>query len=167
VAKRLGKPYEKVMIDDLGYGGPEQAHFLMSAPVQDLFITAEHICVSTDGAPGSNHPRSYGSFIKILEDYVGPTPKMTLERAIHKMSGLAAQIVGITDRGRIAPRQKADLLILDPGALHSRATWLQPTLHPAGISLIVVNGAIVYEDGRFASARHGRVLKKSYAGLQP
>ena len=162
VAQRLGKPYEKVMIDELGYGGPEQAHFLMSAAVQNLFINADDICISTDGGPGSHHPRSYGSFIKVLEEYVGAPPKMSLERAIYKMSGLTAQIVGIPDRGVIEAGRKADLLVLSPAELHSRASWLEPQQKPTGLRLIVVNGEVAYENGRPDAHRHGRVLKKSY-----
>ncbi len=86
VARQLGKPYEKVIIDDLGYGGPEQAHFLMSEAVQSAFIAADNIGFSTDASPALKHPRSTSSFAKVLEDYVGPAPKMSLEKAIYKLS---------------------------------------------------------------------------------
>ncbi|MBS0421308.1 MAG: amidohydrolase family protein [Proteobacteria bacterium] len=162
LAKQLGQPFEKVIIDELGYGGPEQAHFLMSAAVQDQFITADDISISTDGGPGSHHPRSYGSFIKVLEDYVGPAPKMTLERAIYKMSGLTARTVGIQDRGVIAAGRKADLLVLAPKGWQSRASWLQPQRQPTGIEWIVVNGQMAYQNGRADSHRYGRVLRKTY-----
>lgn len=161
IANRLGKPYEKVMIDDLGYGGPPQAHFLMSAAVQDLFIAADDICISTDGAPGSSHPRATGSFIKILEEYVGAPPKMSFERAVYKMSGLTAHIVGITDRGVLAPGKKADILLLSPAELHNRATWLKPQLHPTGLEAIIVNGAVAFEQGRPDAHLHGRILKSN------
>ena len=160
VAKQLGKPYEKVMIDDLGYGGPAQAHFLMSASVQDEFITADDICISTDGSPESDHPRSAGSFVKILEEYVGAPPKMTLERAIYKMSGLAAHIVGLADRGVLDRGRKADILVFRSGAPHNRATWLEPQLQPVGFDVIVVNGSVAFENGRPDERRHGKVLKK-------
>jgi N-acyl-D-amino-acid deacylase len=159
LAQRLGKPYEKVMIDDLGYGGPGQAHFLMAAAVQDLFITADHICFSTDGAPGAHHPRAAASFVKVLEEYVGAPPKMSLERAVHKMSGLAADIIGLTDRGVLATGKKADILVLSPADLHSRASWLKPQLRPSGIDAILVNGQFALDQGQVSSSRHGRLLR--------
>jgi len=160
VARRLGKPYEKVIIDNLGYGGPPQAHFLMSASAQDEFITADNVCISTDGAPGSSHPRSYGSFIKVLEDYVGPAPKMTLEQAVYKMSGLTAQVVGIRDRGELVRGRKADILVLSASELHSRATWVQPQLQPSGLETILVNGQVALDHGGMSADRKGRMLKR-------
>ena len=160
LAKRLGKPYEKVMIDDLGYGGPAQAHFLMSAAVQDVFITADHICISTDGAPNASHPRSAGSFSKVLEDYVGPPPKMSLERAIYKMSGLAANIVGITNRGVLSSGNKADILLISSAGVHNRATWAKPMLPPTGFDVIIVNGEVALQGGRPDTHLHGQVLRR-------
>ena len=115
VAALLGKPYEKVLIDDFGYGGPDAAHFVMSAAVQDQFIADEHIAVCTDGSPTMGHPRSAGAFAKILEEHVGTSPKMSLEFAIHKMSALPAEILGI-DRGLIAPGKKSRYIDSRPGA---------------------------------------------------
>ncbi|WP_129777546.1 N-acyl-D-amino-acid deacylase family protein [Peristeroidobacter soli] len=159
VAAELKKPYEKVMIDDIGYGGPAQAHFLMADAVQDRFIYADQVMICTDGAPGSGHPRSAGSFIKILEEFVGPAPKMSLERAVYKMSGLPAQTLGL-DRGVLAAGQKADLLILDPDNLHSRASWTESTLRPSGVDAIYVNGRLAYERGEPAG-KFGRMLKRT------
>jgi N-acyl-D-amino-acid deacylase len=161
IAKRRGEPYEKVMIDELGYGGPPQAHFLMTAVIQDKFIMADQVCISTDGAPDTRHPRSYGSFSKILEDYVGPPPKMSLEQAVHKMSGLAARIIGIPDRGVLARGNKADIVILAPGGVRNRATWAQPQLSPSGFEMIIVNGAVAFEAGRPDMHKHGQVLRRA------
>jgi N-acyl-D-amino-acid deacylase len=158
VARASGKPYEKAMIDDLGYGGPGQAHFLMSPAVHDVFIAADHVNICTDGAPGPGHPRSYDSFIKVLVEHVGPAPKMSLERAIHKMSGLPGANLGL-DRGTLAAGAKADLLLLSPQHLQSRATWHDQQRSPAGIELILVNGQLAFEHDRPAERRHGRTLR--------
>jgi N-acyl-D-amino-acid deacylase len=158
VAQQLGKPYEKVIIDDLGYGGPEQAHFLMSEAVQSVFIAADNIGFSTDASPELRHPRASSSFAKVLEDYVGPAPKMSLEKAIYKMSGLAADIVGIKDRGVLAADRKADIVVLSPDRLHVRATWAAPMLPPSGFDDVIVNGRITLEDGK-VGAPNGRVLR--------
>lgn len=159
IAAQLGKPYEKVIIDDIGFDGPAQAHFLMSAAVQDRFIQADHVNICTDGSPESGHPRSAGSFVKILEEYVGPSPRMTLQRAVYKMSGLPAQTMGL-DRGVLAPGKKADVLILDPQNLHSRATWSESMLRPSGVDAIYVNGQLAYKNGE-PVGKHGKMLKRS------
>ena len=159
LAAQLKKPYEKVIIDDIGYGGPAQAHFLMSDAVQDRFIYADHINICTDGSPESGHPRSAGSFIKILEEYVGSAPKMTLERAVYKMSGLPAQTLGL-DRGVLTAGKKADLLILDPGNLHSRATWSESMLRPSGVDAVYINGKLAYKNGE-PTGKHGKMLKRA------
>lgn len=160
LAAQLKKPYEKVIIDDIGYGGPAQAHFLMSAAVQDRFLYADHVNVCTDGSPESGHPRSAGSFIKILEEYVGSAPKMSLERAVYKMSGLPAQTLGL-DRGVLSPGKKADLLILDPDNLHSRATWTDSMLRPSGVAAVYVNGKLAYQNGEPVADKHGKMLKRT------
>ena len=158
VATQLGKPYEQVIIDDMKYGGPQQAHFLMSDVVQSAFIRADSVGFCTDGSPQLNHPRSSSSFIKVLEDYVGPPPKMSLERAVHKMAALPAEILGI-DRGVLAAGRKADVVVLSPERLHVRATWLEPMLPPAGVDFVVVNGEVALEGGKAEVARHGKVLR--------
>lgn len=160
IAKHLGKPYEKVIIDEMGYGGPAQAHFLMSEAVQSAFIGADYIGICTDGSPRIGHPRSAGTFVKILEDYTGPAPKMSLERAVHKMSGLAAQIVGL-DRGVLAAGRKADIVVLSPEHLRSRASWAEPKLQPSGVDVIVVNGQIALQAGKPVKGLHGKVLRRT------
>src|SRR5690606_15747819 len=159
IAAQLGKPYEKVIIDDIGFDGPAQAHFLMSAAVQDRFIHADHVNICTDGSPESGHPRSAGSFVKVLEEYVGPAPKMTLQRAVYKMSGQPAETMGL-DRGVLAPGKKADVLILDPRNLHSRATWSESMLRPSGVDAIYVNGQLAYKNGE-PVGKHRKMLKRS------
>jgi N-acyl-D-aspartate/D-glutamate deacylase len=159
VAQQLGKPYEKVLIDDIGYGGPQQAHFLMAPAVQAAFVTADYIDICTDGAPGPGHPRSYDSFVKVLDEYVGAPPKMSFEQAIHKMSGLPAHTLGL-DRGTLVPGAKADVLVLSPDDLHSRATWTQQQLSPTGIDVILVNGKLAFEHGKSSGKRHGRMLRR-------
>jgi N-acyl-D-amino-acid deacylase len=159
VAQELGKRYEQLMIDDIGYGGPQQAHFLMAPAVHAMFVNADFVNICTDGAPGPGHPRSYDSFVKVLDEYVGAPPKMRFERAIHKMSGLPGQSLGL-DRGTLTPGAKADVLVLSPDELHSRATWTEQELSPTGIDVILVNGKVAFEMGRSSGKLHGRMLRR-------
>lgn len=162
LAAQLHKPYEKVLIDDIGYGGPAQAHFLMSEVVQNVFLRTDHIGISTDGWPQPGHPRSAAAFVKVLEEHVGPPPKMSLERAVHKMSGLAGQILGL-DRGVLREGGHADLVVLSPGELRSRATYMQTDLRPSGLDYVIVNGAIALEHGQPAQRPNGRLLRRTIA----
>jgi N-acyl-D-amino-acid deacylase len=159
VAQQLGKRFEQVMIDDIGYGGPQQAHFLMAPAVHAMFVNADFVNICTDGAPGPGHPRSYDSFVKVLDEYVGRPPNMSFERAIHKMSGLPGRSLGL-DRGTLTPGAKADVLVLSPDELHSRATWTEQQLSPAGIDLILVNGKVAFEMGKSTGKLHGRMLRR-------
>jgi N-acyl-D-amino-acid deacylase len=161
IAKEAGKPYEKAAIDIIGYGGPAQAHFLMAPAVHAAFIQADYVNICTDGAPQSSHPRSYDSFVKVLEDFAsGPSPKMSFERAIYKMTGLPAETLGL-NRGVLSAGRKADILVLTPDRLHVRSSWTQPQLAPTGIDYIVVNGAVAYSQGKVDTARHGAVLRRA------
>jgi N-acyl-D-aspartate/D-glutamate deacylase len=162
LAKELQRPYEKVAIDVIGFGGPAQAHFLMSPAVHAAFIKADFINISTDGAPGSSHPRSYDSFVKVLQEYTsGAEPQMSLERAIHKMSGLPAQSLRL-DRGVLSAGQKADIVVMTPERLHVRSTWTKPKVAPRGIDYVIVDGAVAFERGKVTSQRPGRMLRRHY-----
>jgi N-acyl-D-aspartate/D-glutamate deacylase len=104
---------------------------------------------------------AYGSFVKVLEDYVGPPPKMTLEQAVYKMSGLTAHVVGIHDRGELVRGKKADILVFSLADLHSRASWVEPMLRPSGLASVPVNGKVAFEQANAERRElHGRMLKR-------
>lgn len=161
VATTLGKSYVDVMIDDLGYGGPQQAHFIMSPEVQNEFIRGDYISISTDGSPQLDHPRSAGSTVKVLEEHVGEPPKMSLQRAVHKLSKLPAEILGLENRGVIEEGAKADIVIMTLEDVHNRATWAEPMLPPTGFDLVIVNGIIALESGQAVGGRYGRLLRRA------
>lgn len=165
LAEEAGQPYEKVILDDLAHEPHQQAHFVMTPQVRDQFVLADHISISTDGGPWLNHPRSAGSTVMILDEFVGEgAGKMSLERAIHKMSGLPAQTMGIVDRGVIREGAKADLLVLSPDRLRNRATWTEPLLPPEGFDVVIVNGRVALEDGVPGNGKHGRMLRLEGGG---
>lgn len=160
VADAAGMPFERALIDVIGYRGPAQAHFLMDEAVFQVFLHDDHVNLCTDGAPGALHPRSAGSFVKVLESYAGDPPRLSLAQAVHKMSGLAARTMGLDDRGLLAEGRKADILVIDPARLDSRATYAEPTLRPTGITHAVVNGEIEIADGEPTQRRAGRMLRR-------
>jgi len=104
------------------------------------------------------HPRSYGTFARVLSRYVREQGVLTLEEAVRKMSAFPAQRVGLTDRGVIRAGMIADLAVFDPATVHDAATFEEPHQYAVGFSLVVVSGEIVLEGERVTDARPGRVL---------
>ncbi len=117
--------------------------------------------VAPDGpfAAQSTHPRAYGSFTRILGRYVREQRLMTLEYAVRKMTSLAAQRVGLADRGLVRPGMYADITVFDPQTVIDRATFEQPHLPSVGIAYVFVNGEAVLEKGRLTAVRPGRGLR--------
>ncbi len=160
VADELSLSFVDVLIDVFDFGGPGAAHFTQHAVAHDVFVLADNIAISTDGSPSMSHPRSYGSFPKVIEEYVVNDPRMSLEKAIFKMSGLPARVTGIRDRGSIAKGMQADLLVFAPENIRARATWMAPKTPPDGFDVVIVNGRIAVRDGVLSDKPYGRILRK-------
>jgi N-acyl-D-amino-acid deacylase len=109
-----------------------------------------------DGVP---HPRNYGTFPRVLGEYVRVQHVLTLEQAVHKMTGMSAKRLGLTDRGCIRAGCFADITIFDPATIADKGTFTQPHQYPVGIDWVLVNGTPVVAEGKFTDARPGRVLK--------
>jgi N-acyl-D-amino-acid deacylase len=104
------------------------------------------------------HPRSYGTFARVLGVYVREKHDLTLEDAIRKMTSLPANRLKLTDRGVLRPGMKADIVVFDPATVRDTATYTQPHQYAEGFAHVVVNGQIVFERGEMTPARPGRVL---------
>ncbi len=116
--------------------------------------------VCTDGGLNYPHPRGAGSFTRILGRYVREQKLMSLETAIHKMTGLAAQHMGFTDRGVIAPGNIADLVLFDRDTVIDKSTVESPQEPSEGIISVWVHGEQVYADGTTTAARPGQVIRR-------
>ncbi len=112
---------------------------------------------NTEGKP---HPRTYGTYARILERYVRELSLLSLEGAVHKMTKMVADKLGLDDRGHIAVGKKADLVVFDPATIHDRATYAEPRRAPGGLPHVFVNGAWTVRDGEHTGARAGGVLRK-------
>jgi dihydroorotase/N-acyl-D-amino-acid deacylase len=108
---------------------------------------------------GAPHPRSYGTFARVLGVYVRERKLLALEEAVRKMTSLPAARLGLGDRGLVRPGMKADLVALDPELIRDRATFERPHQYAEGVALVVINGEVVLDDGRMTAARPGRVLR--------
>lgn len=104
------------------------------------------------------HPRSYGTFARVLGVYVRDKKLLPLETAIHKMSAFPAQRLGLSDRGVLRTGLKADMVIFDPATVRDTATFEKPHSYAEGVSVVIVNGQIAFEGGKMTAARPGRVL---------
>jgi len=105
------------------------------------------------------HPRAFGTFPRILAEYVRTLRSMRLEEAIRKMTSQAASRVGIADRGILRPGMMADVVVFDPVAVQDVATYNEPLRYAVGIKYVFVNGRPVVRDGRITDERPGRALR--------
>ena len=121
----------------------------------------EHSNVATDGGLDDLHPRAYGSFTRVLAHYVRDSDLLSLPAAIRKMTGLAADHMGLHDRGYVREGQAADLVLFDPDTVIDRATPDTPKRLSEGVAAVWVGGQLVYADGRATGARPGRFLRRS------
>ncbi len=117
--------------------------------------------ICSDGELDGGHPRGFGTFPRVLRLYVRETAALTLEEAVHKMSGLPARNMGLVDRGVIRPGAFADLVLFDPAAIADRATIGEPQLPSVGVDRVWVNGIEVYSAGRPTGLYPGRVIRRS------
>jgi N-acyl-D-aspartate/D-glutamate deacylase len=108
---------------------------------------------------GLPHPRSYGTFPRVLARYVRDEGLLTLEEAVRKMTSWPATRMRLERRGVIREGAWADITIFDLARVQDRATYDEPFLFPEGIELVLVNGVVVIEDGgTHTGARPGHVL---------
>jgi len=137
----------------------------------DFYGTEEHVIefirrpeqnLCTDGPLGGKpHPRTYGAFPRMISEYVKKNPVLSMEAAIHKMTGKAAEVFNLKGRGILKKENYADILIFDPETICDRGTYEVPNQKPDGISMVMVNGGIVLKDGTFTENLPGKVLRKN------
>jgi N-acyl-D-aspartate/D-glutamate deacylase len=108
---------------------------------------------------GTPHPRSFGTFPRILGIYARERRLLHLEDAVRKMTSLSAAKLGIRDRGLLRVGQYADLTLFDPERVLDRATYTEPFQYSAGIEYVLVNGVVVLDKGKHTGARPGKALR--------
>jgi N-acyl-D-amino-acid deacylase len=141
------------------------AEMIIATSMKDADIDAlmawpeSNIC--TDGGLQDLHPRGAGSFTRVLGRYARDRKLMSMETAVHKMSGLAAEHMGFTDRGLIREGMIADLVLFDPDTVIDRATPEDPFAVSEGITSVWVSGERVYHDGAASDSRPGKVIRRN------
>ena len=134
------------------YGSEEHVRAIMQRPEMN---------VCTDGLmAGKPHPRVYGSFARILGKYVRDEKVLTLENAVRKMTGKAADAMHIKGRGYIREGYHADLVMFNPETVREKGTFTEPAQYPEGIRMVMVNGKIEAENGHPTGIRCGKILRR-------
>jgi N-acyl-D-amino-acid deacylase len=125
-----------------------------------VMIGSDGSALATTGemSAGKPHPRSYGTFPRVLGHYAREQRVLSLAEAVHKMTGLPARRLGVRDRGVIRVGARADLVVFDARRIADQATYDDPHRYPAGVEHVLVNGSIVIKDGEHTGSLPGRVL---------
>jgi N-acyl-D-amino-acid deacylase len=124
-------------------------------------------CVATYGvvSQGMPHPRFYGTFPRIIGQYVGEQHLLPLEQAVRKMTEATALALRLRDRGFLREGYRADITIFDPADFKDRATYSDPHQYPSGArTTVLINGVVVVEDARHTGATPGTVLRRAPDG---
>jgi N-acyl-D-amino-acid deacylase len=151
----------KLSIDQLLPGGA--IYFSMDETDVQRILAFEHTMIGSDGLPhdAAPHPRLWGTFPRVLGHYSRGLNLFPLETAVHKMTGLTARTFGLKDRGVLKSGMAADIAVFDAGEIEEAATFQRPIQPAKGIDSVIVNGAIVWRDGKPTGARPGQVLKRA------
>ncbi|MGZ5441438.1 MAG: N-acyl-D-amino-acid deacylase family protein [Thermoanaerobaculia bacterium] len=136
----------------------------INAPDVDRILADPFTMIASDGevtlfGKASPHPRSYGTFARVLAVYVRERKLLRLEDAIRKMTSFPAQRVGLTDRGLLRPGMKADVVVFDPATIADRATYENTHQYAVGVSTVIVNGELVLDAGALTGKHPGRILR--------
>lgn len=166
IAKQRKADAVEVAIELIAKGSANIFSFNMNETDVRAFMAQPWTMTSTDGLllsedNGIPHPRTYGTFPKKLRRYAIDDPVLTLEQAVHSMSGLTASIMRLRDRGVIRVGARADLVVFDPKTLRDNATYENPRQLSSGVTFVVVNGVVAVSDGRITQERGGRVLSRA------
>jgi N-acyl-D-amino-acid deacylase len=168
---RSVEPAEAVLqlLEEEGGSVPTRVHNRDEGDVR-YFLSHDLAMIGSDGravsptGPYANalpHPRFYGTYPRILGRYVREEPALlTLESAIHKMTGFPAVRMGMKERGLVKEGLVADLVVFDPDTVIDNATWEDPHQYPTGIPYVLVSGTAVVDGGKHTRAMPGKVLRR-------
>lgn len=170
VAQQRGTSADETIVDLIVEDDSrvDTAYFLMSEDNVALGLKQPWVTLGSDAessAPegvflkSSTHPRAYGNFARFLGHYVRDGKLMSLEQAIHRLTGLPARNWKLRDRGCLEPGCHADLVVFDPATIADHATFDAPMQYATGVDHVFVNGVQVLRDGEHTGAKPGRVVR--------
>lgn len=153
-----------LIIEGMLRGGASMVYHVLDEGDVERIMAHPQVMVASDGRltnPGDGvpHPRSYGTFPRVLAHYVRERGVIPLEEAVRKMTAMPADRIGLHDRGRLAVGMAADLVVFNPATVRDEATFANPHQYPTGIPYVMVNGRLAVDEGTFHDLRSGRVLR--------
>jgi N-acyl-D-amino-acid deacylase len=170
IAKERGKDELETLFDiivaDRGQTGA--IYFMMNEDDLRAALREPYVSICTDSGAraadgplsgSKSHPRGWGSYPRVLARYVRDERLLTLEQAVHKMTGQPAARVGLKDRGVLRAGAYADITVFDPARVRDLATFEQPNQYPEGIEYVVVNGQLEVDGGKRTHVNAGRPLR--------
>jgi N-acyl-D-aspartate/D-glutamate deacylase len=167
VAAQQDRPYEDVLIE-LGPDGASAAYFVINEDVMRALLADPYVVASSDGSPTMLHPRGYGSFARLIRQFVVEENLLSLEEAVRKMSGATAAIYRMDDtevldppRGLVREGWAADLLAFDPREVRDAADYEQPHRLAAGMRAIWLNGQLAWRDGELSHSAGGGMMLRA------
>ena len=159
-------PYNAAMVvfEIIKGGGASAVYHAINSDDVDLIMQHPMTSIASDGpmtvfGVGSPHPRTYGTFARVLGSYVRERNILSLEEAVRKMTSLPAQILSIKQRGLIKEGYYADITVFDSKTIIDKATFEDPHQYAEGIHSVIVNGVIVVEQGVHNGNKPGKVLR--------
>jgi N-acyl-D-amino-acid deacylase len=160
IEKKLGLATDQAIAKLLPAGA---IYFAMDENDVQKILAFEQTMIGSDGVPhdAAPHPRLWGTFPRVLGHYARGLGLFPLETAVHKMTGLTATTFGLKDRGVLKEGYAADITLFDAGTVDEAATFARPIQPAKGIDAVIVNGEVVWKDGKSTGARPGRVLGRS------
>jgi dihydroorotase/N-acyl-D-amino-acid deacylase len=153
-----------VVFEIIKGGGATAVYHAINSDDVDRIMQHPMTSIASDGpitvfGVGSPHPRTYGTFARVLGRYVRDRNILSLEEAIRKMTSLPAHILSINKRGLLREGYYADITIFDAETVIDKATFEDPHQYAVGINTVLVNGVIVVKNGIHNGNRPGRVLR--------
>ncbi len=137
----------------------EDMNLVVSQPWCSIGSDGSALAIEGPLRTGHPHPRSFGTFARVLGEYVRNRRLLRLEDAVRKMTSMNAAKAGLVDRGILRSGLMADVTIFNPTTIIDHATYLEPFQYSTGIRFVMVNGHIVLDDGQHTRAHPGRALR--------
>lgn len=158
IARTLGFEPVQAAIAAIRDGDAATISFNMAPADIAAFMRQPWVVTGSDASTG--HPRAYGSFAEKYATYVRDAKLLTLREFIDRSSAVTANILGLSDRGRLRPGAFADIAVFDPATYAARATYERPELTATGMRYVLVNGVLAVDGGKLTGAAAGRALAK-------
>ena len=153
----------ETVMDLVNKGGCSAVYHAIAEEDVMRIMRSPYTMIASDGdipifGQAAPHPRSYGTFARVLGVYVREQHVLTLEEAVRRMSGYPAERLKVWDRGVLRPGMKADVVVFDPATVADRAQYDKPHQYSVGFRDVIVNGKFAMRENQVTAERPGRIL---------